>query len=100
LLHAAVPAAIAFAWYRARFLRAFAIMMAAMAIDLDHLLADPIYDPNRCSLGFHPLHQYPLVPVYLALALFPRTRLIGLGLCVHLLLDAFDCGWMHFARAA
>ena len=34
------------------------IMMLTMLVDLDHLLANPIYDPNRCSIGFHPLHSY------------------------------------------
>ena len=24
--------------------------MSAMVIDLDHLVADPIYDPDRCSI--------------------------------------------------
>ena len=30
-------------------------------IDLDHLLADPVYAPDRCSIGFHPLHTAPAV---------------------------------------
>ena len=98
LLHAAIPALVALGFYRRRFLLAFAIMMAGMAIDLDHLVADPIYDPNRCSIGFHPLHAYALLPVYIALALFPKTRLVGLGLTIHFLLDALDCGWMQLAQ--
>ncbi len=31
-------------------------MLATMAIDLDHLLADPVFDPDRFCIGFHPLH--------------------------------------------
>ncbi|WP_225986685.1 DUF6122 family protein [Rufibacter sp. LB8] len=62
-----------------------------MLIDLDHLLADPIVDPNRCSVGFHLLQQYWLVPVYVVLAIVPKTRLIGLGLVIHILLDWLDC---------
>ena len=73
-------------------------MLAGMLIDLDHLLADPVYDPNRCSVGFHPLHAYPLAIAYGLLAIFPKTRLIGLGLVVHIMLDLIDCGWMHLAR--
>ena len=91
VLHAAVPLAVALACYRRRALVAFAVMTATMLIDLDHLLADPVYDPNRCSVGFHPLHAYALVPVYAALAFFPRTRWVGLGLVIHLALDALDC---------
>jgi len=62
-----------------------------MVVDLDHLLASPIYDPNRCSIGFHPLHQPELVLLYLLLCIPAKTRLIGLGLCIHMLLDAVDC---------
>ena len=62
-----------------------------MLVDLDHLLADPIYDPNRCSIGFHPLHTYPAIAAYVVL-LVPRvTRLFALGLIIHMALDALDC---------
>lgn len=96
LLHLLVPAAIARTWYAASFGKAWLIMMAAMLIDIDHLVADPIYDPGRCSVGFHPLHQYPLIAVYALLALWPKTRLIGIGLLVHLALDGVDCLWMSY----
>ena len=66
-------------------------MMAAMLIDLDHLLANPVYDPQRCSLGFHPLHGLLPIALYLGLCLHGKTRLIGLGLVVHMALDAIDC---------
>lgn len=66
-------------------------MLITMLVDLDHLLATPIYDPDRCSIGFHPLHTWPLIAVYLCLTLPPRTRLIGLGLMLHMLLDFSDC---------
>ncbi len=66
-------------------------MMSTMAVDLDHLVADPIYDPNRCSIGFHPLHRLGFVVAYCLMCFFPRTRLAGLGLTVHMALDAIDC---------
>ena len=66
-------------------------MMAAMLIDVDHLLAVPVYDPNRCSLGFHPLHGILPIALYAALCLHRRTRLVGLGLVIHIALDAIDC---------
>jgi len=66
-------------------------MMATMAVDLDHLLAVPIYDPNRCSIGFHPLHSYYAIGVYVILLFFPKTRLVGIGLVIHMILDYIDC---------
>ncbi len=67
-----------------------------MVIDLDHLLADPIYDPNRCSIGFHPLHSYPAAVIYVLMMFSARTRVIGAGLLIHLGLDLIDCAWMSF----
>ncbi|SHG58712.1 hypothetical protein SAMN04488522_106168 [Pedobacter caeni] len=66
-------------------------MMATMVVDLDHLLAVPIYDPNRCSIGFHPLHSYYAIGVYVILLFFPKTRLVGIGLVIHMILDYIDC---------
>ena len=66
-------------------------MMAGMLIDLDHLLADPIYDPGRCSIGFHPLHGLLPITLYVALLAHPKTRILGIGLCVHIALDSTDC---------
>ena len=61
----------------------------------DHLLAEPIYAPDRCSIGFHPLHTAPAVAVYAGLLLPRRTRLFGIGLLLHIVLDAIDCVWMR-----
>jgi hypothetical protein len=94
VLHLAVPGAVALLW-RDRWVRAFAILVSMMVIDLDHLIADPIYDPNRCSLGFHPLHAFEPIPLYGMLALWKRTRLAGIGLLIHVALDGVDCAWMR-----
>lgn len=96
LLHFLVPAAVAKLGFPKSFMKAWLIMLAAMLIDLDHLVADPIYDPGRCSIGFHPLHQYPLVAAYALLAAWPKTRVLGIGLLIHILLDGIDCWWMHY----
>lgn len=96
LLHIAVPAAVAGTVYRGMFTKAWLLMLATMLVDLDHLLAEPIYDPNRCSIGFHPLHQYPLLALYGGLALWPKTRLVGIGLLIHMFLDGVDCFWMRY----
>ncbi len=92
LLHGLVPGAVAWLFFRERWRHAWLVMVATMLVDLDHLLADPIYDPQRCSIGFHPLHQAPAVAVYAALAVLRRTRLVGLGLLIHMGLDWIDCG--------
>lgn len=66
-------------------------MAASNLIDLDHLLADPIYDPARCSIGFHPLHTVPAGVVYAAMLIWSRTRWFAVGAITHLALDALDC---------
>jgi len=55
-LHLIVPALVAMLWWRRGWTLAYLIMVATMLVDIDHLLASPIYSPNRCSIGFHPLH--------------------------------------------
>jgi hypothetical protein len=32
---------------------AYLILIATMLIDLDHLLVEPIFETNRCSINFH-----------------------------------------------
>ena len=58
----------------------------------------PIYDPNRCGIGFHPLHSYPAIAVYLVLLVSPVNwlRLVALGLVIHMFLDGTDCLWIRF----
>ena len=93
-LHFLVPLAVAGIAYRKQFWKALGIMVATMAVDVDHLLARPVFDACRCSIGFHPLHTWPAIVVYVALLFHPKTRLIGLGLCIHMALDQVDCWWM------
>ena len=90
-LHFIAPLLIAFLFFKENLKLSYLIMIATMLVDLDHLLASPIYDANRCSIGFHPLHQHWLIGIYLAMSFFSRTRLIGVGLTTHMVLDAFDC---------
>lgn len=90
-LHFLVPLFIAVLCFKQRFLPFFLVMIATMVVDIDHLFADPIYDPNRCSIGFHPLHQPWFIAVYIALCGFKPTRWVGIGLVIHMLLDAADC---------
>jgi len=55
ILHFVVPIFVAFIFYRSRWKFVFLVLIATMFVDLDHLFADPVYDPERCSIGFHPL---------------------------------------------
>ncbi len=91
LLHFLAPGIVAGIAFRDRWKSAWLIMALTIIVDLDHLLANPIYDPNRCGIGFHPLHSYPAILIYLALTMIPKTRLIGLGLLIHIALDGVDC---------
>jgi len=89
--HFIVPAIIAFLFFRKKWKIVFGIFIATMLVDLDHLLATPIFDPNRCSIGFHPLHSYYAIALYFVLSYFKKTRIIAIGLLLHMLADIIDC---------
>lgn len=93
-LHFLVPAVLVALFWRKHWWQSYLCLLAGLVIDLDHLLANPVYDPLRCSIGFHPLHTWPATLVYTALCAYPRTRLLGIGLLLHLVLDAGDCAQM------
>lgn len=95
VLHALVPAVVAGFFYRDKFWRVWLVLVATMVVDLDHLLADPVYDAGRCSIGFHPLHSYPVIAAYGLAAIWPRLRLVVIGLMIHMALDGIDCVWMY-----
>ena len=90
-LHFIVPLLVAFLFFSENLKLSYLVMMLTMLVDLDHLLASPIYDANRCSIGFHPLHQYWFIAIYLVMSFFSKTRLIGVGLIIHMSLDALGC---------
>ncbi|PNQ72237.1 hypothetical protein C1T31_13005 [Hanstruepera neustonica] len=90
-IHFIVPLLVALLFFKSIWVKAYLIMIACMLIDLDHLLASPIFDANRCSINFHPLHSYYAIGVYLLLLFFKKTRILGLGLAIHILADWVDC---------
>lgn len=94
--HFVVPFMIAAVLWRKHWRAAGFIMAATILIDVDHLLADPIFDPERCSIGFHPLHTAWAAVVYAALLALPswKWRAVGLGCLWHLCTDALDC-WLN-----
>jgi len=69
-------------------------MVLTLLIDIDHLLATPIFDPNRCSIHFHVLHTYYAMIVYAVLLFFSKTRIVGVGLLFHIVTDFQDCLWI------
>ncbi len=69
-------------------------MVLTLIVDLDHLLANPIFDPNRCSIGFHILHSYYAIGIYFILLFYKKTRIIATGLLFHMYTDFQDCLWM------
>ncbi|HSH13395.1 MAG TPA: DUF6122 family protein [Desulfurivibrionaceae bacterium] len=81
---------VAWLFFRSRWWWAWLLMLSAMLIDLDHLLAVPVYDPGRCSLGFHPLQCQVATTGYLTLKILPAGRFL-VGLLLHLGLDGSDC---------
>ena len=68
-------------------------MIATMIMDADHLLADPVFDPDRCSVGFHPLHTVWAAAAYLFLLVMPswKLRAVAVGCLFHLFTDGMDC---------
>ncbi|MCF6189430.1 MAG: DUF6122 family protein [Cocleimonas sp.] len=87
-------------FFRLHWKQAYIVMMLTMLVDIDHLLANPVYDPSRCSINFHPLHRFVPIAIYVLLSFIPKTRFLGIGLVVHMLLDSLDCQltngtWYH-----
>lgn len=97
--HFLLPGLVAWLLFRKDWKRAWWIMIATMLVDLDHLLADPLFDPNRCSIGFHPLHTYYAIGVYVIMLAFPRLRIVAVGLLLHMLTDYQDCLWMEYLQS-
>jgi len=91
VLHGAIPGVIARLVWRERFWTVWLLMVATMLVDLDHLVATPIYDPSRCSIGYHPLHSPWAVAGYALLLLPAKTRVVAVGLLIHMALDVLDC---------
>ncbi|WP_412561283.1 DUF6122 family protein [Winogradskyella sp. MIT101101] len=90
-LHFGLPLVIALVFFKKNWLKAYIIMLAAFIIDLDHLLASPIFDSSRCSINFHPLHSYYAIAVYFIFLIPKPTRIFAIGLLAHIISDSVDC---------
>ncbi len=90
-LHYIVPLGIALFFYKDKWKLIYLILIATMLVDLDHLLANPIYDLNRCSINFHPLHSYYAMGVYVLMLIPKKVRILAIGLLLHMIADTIDC---------
>ena len=93
-LHLIFPVLIAFIFFRKNWKQVYLIFLATMLIDLDHLIAQPIFEPTRCSINFHPLHSYWAIGIYFLGLFFKKTRIIAIGLLFHIITDWIDCQWV------
>jgi len=94
-LHLIFPVVIALTFFRKDWKKVYLIFLATLLVDLDHLAATPIFDPNRCSIQFHFLHTYYAMLIYVGLLFFKKPfRIIGIGLLLHMLTDYIDCLFM------
>ncbi|MBQ4803943.1 hypothetical protein J8L88_13865 [Aquimarina sp. MMG015] len=89
--HFLIPLGIALILFPKQWKKVYLIFLGAMLIDLDHLIANPIFDPNRCSIGFHFLHSLPAITLYFLTLIPKKTRIIGMALLWHILTDSIDC---------
>ncbi|MFO7672679.1 MAG: DUF6122 family protein [Lutibacter sp.] len=94
-MHFLLPGAIAFYFFRDNWKKVWLILILTMLVDLDHLLATPIFSANRCSINFHILHSYYAIAIYFAALFFNKTRIVAIGLLLHMLTDAIDCLWIN-----
>ena len=94
-LHFGAPLLIALTFFRKDWKKVYLILIATMLVDLDHLLANPIFQANRCSINFHVLHTYYAMLIYVGLLFFRKPfRIIGIGLLFHMFTDFVDCVMM------
>ena len=94
-LHFGFPFILAYIFFKKEWKKVSLILLATMLVDLDHLLATPIFAPNRCSINFHPLHTYYAMIIYVLLLFFKKPfNIIGIGLLLHMLTDYIDCLFM------
>lgn len=90
-LHFLIPLLISYVFFKPKWKTAYLIFLASMLVDADHLLANPIFTENRCSINFHPLHTYYAMGIYVVGLFFKKTRILAIALLFHMLTDFIDC---------
>ena len=89
--HLLLPFGIAWVFFRGEWIKAGLVMVLTILIDVDHLLASPVFDPQRCSINFHPLHTYWAIGIYFMGMFYKKTRWVATGLILHIFTDLTDC---------
>ena len=90
-IHFIVPITVALIFFKKYKWRASIILLLGIFIDVDHLVANPIFDASRCSINYHPLHTYWAIAIYMTLLVFKKTRIWGIAFLIHILADLVDC---------
>ena len=96
-LHFIAIGAIAWFYDKKNLKKNWLILLATMAVDLDHVFATPLFDPMRCGIGYHPLHSEIAIIGYITGVIFIKhkiIRLVFIGLLFHMITDFIDCLWM------
>lgn len=97
-LHFGFPLFIARICFKSDWIKVYLILIATMLVDLDHLIANPIFKSNRCSINFHFLHTYYAMIIYIGMLFLKKIyRIIGIGLLFHMITDFIDCLFMFKA---
>ncbi|AUC79698.1 hypothetical protein CW736_10145 [Nonlabens sp. MB-3u-79] len=91
-LHLVFPLGIALVFFNKEWKKAYLFLLLTMLVDLDHLLTSPVFDADRCSINFHPLHSYYAMVFYVGLLFLRKPfRILGIGLLFHMFTDLVDC---------
>ncbi|WP_366940997.1 DUF6122 family protein [uncultured Polaribacter sp.] len=90
-MHFIAPLGISLLFFRKKWKMVYLIFLASMLVDLDHLLATPIFVEERCSINFHPLHSYIAIGFYTAGLYFKKVRILCIALLFHMFTDYLDC---------
>lgn len=90
-LHFIFPLLISLVFFNSKWKKVYLFFLLSMLVDLDHLLANPIFQENRCSINFHPLHSYIAIGIYFVGLFFSKTRILAIALLFHMLTDLIDC---------
>ena len=98
-LHFIAIGAIAYWYDKKQWKRNWLILLATMLVDVDHVVAEPLFDPNRCGINYHPLHTYYAIAIYILGSIFVThkvIRLVFIGLFFHIITDSIDFLFMKF----
>ena len=91
-LHFIFPIFIAKIFFKTNWKHAYLLLLATMLVDLDHVFANPLFEPNRNSVGYHPLHSYWAIFAYFLGTIFLKGnyKIIAVGLIFHMFTDFQD----------